>query len=248
MLSVFFRLVISATLLSVLASPALYAQTADDLSGVNVSTKSGQNLELNVDLGEELTAPQKNSIDLPTEWDRFAGGAWFGFMGQGIFGAISRFSSDKAFKDASEKGFGVGVQLDLGVAHSRLQAIRIRLGYAGLSITPDSKTLQEFSRQELESKLSVVHSQFMYRWLWKSFPDVGYLWFGAAVSANFVAKTKSYSDEATAKSALINTLGFGYQITAGLDYPIFKYTDLGAELAYHPFRSFSALLSLRTSL
>lgn len=224
------------------------AQSADDLSGIELKPQTVKPLEVEVDLGVPPVRANDNLVKLPTDWDRFAGGVWAGFVGQGVFGTFPRFSNDEAFKDASEKGLGVGLQLDVGVSHSRSQALRFRAGYLNLNLRPDAKTLESFSASELEGKLRLFHFSTLYRWAWRQYPGAGVLWFGAGVSMNYVAKTESADRAVAAESRMHNTFGFGYQVAAGLDYPLFEYTDLGLELMHHPFRSFSVLASMRTSL
>jgi hypothetical protein len=241
-------LVAVAFLAFVLTSNILFAQTSEDLSGIAIQPSTDPGPQVDVELGFDPINPRENIVDLPTEWARFAGGVWAGTIGQGVFGTFPRISSDDAFVDSKERGLGMGVQVDLGVKHSVSQAIRFRVGYASLGLNPDTQTLQKYSFRELEGKIKIVHVGAMYRWIGKYFPVHGVLWAGVGVSANYVASSEPKDPDVAPKSELRNTLGLGYQVAVGWDYPIIKYTDLGAEFAYHPFRAFSALLSLRTSL
>lgn len=221
---------------------------AQDLSGIEVKPTNDKGPKVDVDLGIKPADPDTSVVQLPSEWARFAGGVWMGFVGQGTFGTFPRFSADKAFSGAREKGFGVGLQVDVGVKHSLSQALRFRVGYLDLGVSPDATTLKTYSRDDLEAKAKLFHFLVMYRWAWRSFDDLGIVWFGAGAAFNYVANTVSASASVDPQSKLRNSMGVGYQVTAGWDYPVLKYTDLGVELAYHPFKSVSALLSLRTSL
>ena len=225
------------------------AQSSADLSGIEfkpINKDTGSTVD--VDLGIKRQDSKENIIKLPSEWARFAGGIWTGVVGQGVFGTFPRVSVDKAFDNASERGLGIGVQMDLGVKHSMSQAIRFRLGYLALSVHPNSKTLETYAKNQLEAKIKLLHTEAMYRWAWKSIPKYGVGWVGAAVAANYVVDSSPASVSVAPKSKLIDTFGLGYQLTLGWDMPVLNFTDLGMELGYHPFRSFSVLLSLRTSL
>lgn len=240
-----FYLILSAFYFLVLP---LHAQSDADLSGIQIKPMTDKGSQVDVDLGIKPDNHKENLIDLPSEWSRFAGGVWTGFVGQGVFGTFPRISADKAFDNASEHGLGIGVQLDFGVQHSLSQALRFRLGYLALGLGPNDKTLETYSKNQLEAKIRLLHTEAMYRWAVKSIPNYGMVWVGAAVSANYVVDSSPASLTVVSRSKLLNTLGVGYQLTAGWDYPVFEFSDLGVELAYHPFRSISALLSLRTSL
>ena len=225
-----------------------HAQSPEDFSGIVVQPKNDPGPAVDVDMGIEPINPRENIVDLPTEWARFAGGLWLGTFGQGVFGTWPRRSSDEVFKDAGERGIGFGVQVDLGVKHSESQALRFRAGYLALGLNPDARTLDRHDYRDLEGRAKMLTLGVMYRWIMKYYPENGVVWLGAGISGAYVMSTEPKDPDRAPVSKLRNTMGLGYQVALGWDYPLVKYTDLGAELAYHPFRSFSALVSLRTSL
>ncbi len=240
------RFLVALAIVFSFGSYDVFAQ--NDLSGITVTPTTDPGPEVDVDLDIVPIDSGENVVDLPTEWARFAGGVWGGTFGQGVFGTFPRMSSDDAFVDPSERGLGFGVQIDMGVKHSESQALRFRAGYLSLGLNPDVKTLDKHDYRTLEDKIKIVSLGVMYRWIWQYFPVHGVLWVGVGATANYVAMTTPKDPDTASVSKLRNTLGVGYQAVLGWDYPIVKYTDLGAEIAYHPFRSFSGVVSLRTSL
>lgn len=179
------------------------------------------------------------------EWARSAVGAWAFYGNNALSSALFKQSQDQVLLGhSSEKGFGISGFLDFGTPSMIQESLRLGVGLAKFSISPDS----DVSSTRLEDSMGIFQVSLLYRFALDSLTGLRTLWAGAGAQMNYVISTSRTGGVAGTASNLSGSVGISPTIAVGLDLPFSSFEDLCFDLEWHPMGGYTAHAGLRTSL
>lgn len=179
------------------------------------------------------------------EWARSAVGAWAFYGNNALSSALFKQSQDQVLLGhSSEKGFGIGGFLDFGTPSMIQESLRLGLGLAKFSISPNDDVVST----RLEDSMGVFQVSLLYRFALDSLSGLRTLWAGAGAQMNYVISTSRTGGVSGTASNLSGSVGISPTLALGLDLPFSSFEDLCFDLEWHPAGGYTIHAGLRTSL
>ena len=182
-------------------------------------------------------------------WSRFTGGLWFSYGNVGITRPMFKITTDELLmKNATERVWGFGGQLDFAIAGSLDQSLRTRVGILRSTISPQSAISAKHSNASFETQSNILHLSAIQRWQLMATEETGQLWGGVGGQMNYALSSTRNNSGGSPRSNLSNSYAFNLIFAAGTDIAITDLEDVSLEFQYLPPRALVFLIGFRSSL